>query len=156
MDINNLPRSFGVFKPVDHVVIAFADAASMAAAASALLSQGFVEEDLTRYTPEQMLVQAASDLQTASPLASIGQELNLVKAHRALAERGCSFLVVHAPKDEQVATVTAVADAHGAQAAQRYGSFIVEELIAKTDGELQLAESPDKGLDIKTDLLDKS
>lgn len=149
MDINSPPKSFGVFKPVGHTVIAFATPQALDMAAAALLADGFDEADLTRYTPVLMLAQTASDLQTASPLASMGQELNLVKAHRALAEQGCSFLVVHAPDDAQAVKVTAVAKALHALAAQRYGSFIVEELIDATDGEQQVRESPDTGLDLE-------
>lgn len=148
MDITSPPQSFGVFKPVGHTVIAFASSEALEVAAAALLADGFAEADLTRYTPTLMLAQTASDLQTASPLASMGQELNLVKAHRALAEQGCSFLVVHAPDDELAAKVAAVAKASRALAAQRYGSFIVEELIDATDGEQQVRESPDTGLDL--------
>ena len=156
MDINNPPRSFGVFKPVDHTVMTFADAAALESASQALLAQGFLADALTRYSPAQMLAQTASDLQTASPLASMGQELNLVKAYRDLAQEGCSFLVVHAPDDAQQTALVAVAKATGAQAAQRYGSFIIEEMIATADGEVQTSESPDKGLDLKTDALDKA
>ena len=43
-----------------------------------------------------MLAQIDEDMSRASPLAAIGQELNLVKAHRALAERGYHWLVVKA------------------------------------------------------------
>ena len=156
MDINNPPRSFGVFKPVDHTVVTFANPAAMESAVDALLAQGFFAEDLTRYSAAQMLAQSESDLQTASPLASMGQELNLVKAYRDLAEKGCCFLVVHAADDIKMATLVKVANAAGAQAAQHFGSFIIEELIAKSEGELQLSESPDNGLDLKTDVLDKS
>jgi len=155
MDINNPPRSFGVFKPVDHTVVTFADPAALESAANALLAQGFFSEDLTRYSPAQMLAQSESDLQTASPLASMGQELNLVKAYRDLAQQGCSFLVVHAPDDLQIETLTQVAKAVGAQAAQRFGSFIIEELIAPSEDEVQTSESPAKGLDLDTDGLDK-
>jgi len=155
MDINNPPRSFGVFKPVDHTVVTFANPSDLESAANALLAQGFFPEDLTRYSPAQMLAQSESDLQTASPLASMGQELNLIKAYRDLAREDCSFLVVHAPEDAQIVTLTQVAQASGAQAAQRYGSFIIEELIATSDGEVQTSESPAKGLDLKTDVLDK-
>ncbi len=156
MDINNPPRSFGVFKPVDHTVVTFANPTALESAAAGLLGHGFFADDLTRYSPAQMLAQTASDLQTASPLASIGQELNLVKAYRDLAEQGCSFLVVHAPDEAQLATLVEVIRAAGAQAAQRYGSFIIEELIATAEGEVQTSESPDKGLDLKTDSLDNS
>lgn len=148
MDKTDPPTSFGVFKPVGHTVIAFASAGDMQAAASSLLEQGFTSEDLVRYTPQEMVAQVDSQLPQASPLASVGQELNLIKAHRALAEGGCSFLVVHAPDDAQAEKVDAVVRTMKATSAQRYGRFIVEELVDLAPGETQVFESPDRGLDI--------
>lgn len=148
MDKTDPPESFGVFKPVGHIVIAYPVAGDPVAAISYLLALGFAAAALVRYTPQQMMAQVDRELPAASPLASLGQELNLIKAHRALAERGCSFLVVHAPDDAQAGQVATVARATGAVAAQRYGRFIVEELIAAPAGQAQIAESPDRGLDL--------
>lgn len=144
MDIHNPPRSFGVFSPVDHILIALPTAAQMEAAVEALQAQGFAESALLRYRPADMLAQLAADLKQASPLAVLGQELNLQKAHGLLAEQGCSFLLVHAPEDEQAAQVTAVARSVGAVAAQRYGSFMIEELITPPPGGPLIFESADK------------
>jgi hypothetical protein len=149
MDINKPPQTFGVFAPVGHVVMALDNAAAMEAAADALLAQGFSQADLTRYSPARMLEQTAHDLQTASPMAAVGQELNLVKAHRHMAEQGCSFLVVEAGDDKRIAQVSAVLRQVKARAAQRYGTFIIEELVPVTDGDAQVFESPDTGLDLK-------
>ena len=150
MDKNNPPKSFGVFKPVGHTVIAYANAEAMEAAASSLQQQGLAPETFIRYTPGEMKTQVDSDLQTASPLASIGQELNLVRAHRALAEEGCSFLVVYALDDAQTQLVDNVVRTSHARAAQRYGRFMIEELVQTVEGETQVFESPDRGLDIDT------
>jgi hypothetical protein len=147
MNKSNPPTSFGVFKPVGHVVIALGTDAQTQALASELTVQGFSADDLVHYTPQEMIDQVAAQILTASPLASVGQDLNLIKAHRALAEDGCSFLVVHAPNGELVAKVAAAAKNHHAKSAQRYGSLIVEELIISGDGESQTFESPDTGLD---------
>ena len=149
MDKTNPPTSFGVFKPVGHIVIALEAAAEAQALASALLAQGFSAADLVHYTPQEMLDQVDAEMLTASPLASLGQDLNLIKAHRALAERGYSFLVVHAPKAAQVAQVAALAKSMNAKSAQRYGSLIVEELIIAPGAESQVFESPDRGLDAR-------
>lgn len=148
MDKTDLPESFGVFKPVGHTVIAFRTAVDLQAAAARLQAQGFADAALTRYTPEQMVAQVKAQQQTASPLASLGQELNLILAHRALAEAGCHFLVVHAPDDEQAEQVAVVARTGQAVAAQRYGHFIIEELIDLPPGHTQVFESPDRGLDL--------
>ena len=148
MDKTDPPASFGVFKPVGHTVIAFRSEAQVHAAVSALLGQGFASEALVRYTPAEMVAQVDAQEQAASPLASLGQELNLIKAHRALAQSGCSFLVVHAPDDAQAERVADLARSMKAAAAQRYGSLLIEELIERAPGENQVFESPDRGLDV--------
>lgn len=143
------PEAFGVFKPVGHTVIAFRTAGDLQAALSALLAQGFASTALVPYTPDEMKSQVDSEMQAASALASLGQELNLVKAHRELAEGGCSFLIVHAPDDEQAERVASVARTLKAVAAQHYGRFIIEELIDEAPGDAQVFESPERGLDIE-------
>ena len=97
-----------------------------------------------------MLAQAEADIARASPAASIGQDLNLVKAHRALAMLGYHFLVVRADDDEQATRIAAIGQAQGAERAQHYGHFIVEELIEHASDTRQVVESPDRGLDAST------
>jgi hypothetical protein len=148
MEKSDLPQAFGVFKPVGHVVMSFKAVDDAMAAARLLLERGFTAEDLVRYTPQQMLAQVGEDLKQASPLASIGQELNLIKAHRGLAESGYSFVIMHAPHGKQVEQVADVARSTNAYTAQSYGRFIIEELIDRTPGETQVFESPDRGVDV--------
>jgi len=144
-------HSFGAFKPVDHVVISFATAQQADAAAQALAAIGLRgPEAVRRLTDREMLRQIDADLERVSALASIGQEVNLMKAHRALAERGYHWLVVHAPDDRQATRVAQVARDHDAERAQRYGNFIIEELIVRPTDRSQAAESPDRGLDAQT------
>ncbi len=141
------PTSFGVFKPVDHIVMAFKNVIDLEQAERSLLEQGFVAADMVRYTPQEMIAQVEAEIPQASPLASIGQDLNLIKAHRALAQEDCSFLVVHAPKDDAAERVAQVARSRGAVSAQRYGSLIVEDLIEQPTESGQVFESPERGLD---------
>ena len=147
MDKNNIPESFGVFKPVGHVVITFRTAGDLQAAETALHEQGFAASEIVRYTPAEMIAQVDAEVERASPLASLGQDLNLIKAHRELAQDGCSFLVVHAPEEAHVDKVEAVAHKFKAVAAQRYGHFVTEELIDDAAAGNQTNESPDTGLD---------
>ena len=100
MPMNPHPTSFGVFKPVDHVLMSFATAADADVAVSALGVAGFGESEIWRYTPSEMREQAELDIGNASGLASLGQDLNLVKAHLALALQGQSFVVVSAAHAE--------------------------------------------------------
>ena len=150
MDKSDPPESFGVFKPVGHTVIAYRGTAALEAGLHALQAQGFAPAALVRYTPEEMMTQADAEIAHASPMASMGQDLNLVKAHRALAQSGCSFVVVHATGGAEIERVDAALHAAPAVAAQRYGRLIVEELIATPVGEPQVAESPARGLDLDT------
>ena len=123
------PTSFGVFKPVHHVLMSFATAAQSGAAELALHSAGFDSADIIRYTPEEMQAQAEGDIHNADALAGLGSELDMVKAQLGLALLGQSFLVVKAPEDEQIERVTEVAVTFHATRAQRYGTLMIEELV---------------------------
>lgn len=142
--------SFGVFKPTGHTVISFASAEQAHEARAALARLGVADAEIRAYTDREMLAQIEQDIQRASPLASVGQEMNLVLAHKALAERGYHWLVVHTPEDELARRVAETVKPLGAERAQLYGRFIIEELIEHPGDEPQVAESPDRGLDSGT------
>lgn len=143
-------RAYGVFKPVDHMVVSFPSAAMANAGRAALAALSVPPADIRPYTDHEMLVQIDADIERASPLASLGQELNLVKAHRALAERGYHWLVVRVDNDEAAREVADALKAQGAERAQRYGRFIIEEMIEHAGDLAQTRESPDTGLDART------
>ena len=147
MDKTNPPRHFDVFKPVGHTVLAFASSDGLEQAAQTLSREGFAGSKLVRYSPAEMIAQADSDIETASPLASLGQELNLVKAYRALAVKGNCFLVVDAPDGEQADRVSALAASLGAASGHRFGSFIIEDVDVGEPPQPQSFESPDRALD---------
>lgn len=143
-------HSFGVFKPVDHVVMSFASAEQAEAAEQALRKTPEGATVARRLTDRQMLEQIDADLAQASPLAAVGQEMNLIKSHQALARRGYHWLVVHAADERQAREAARIGREHGAERAQWYGRFVIEELI-EHEGDLpQVGESPDRGLDAQT------
>lgn len=144
------PEAYGVFKPVGHVVISFPQAQDMQGAADALAQAGFSGSDVARYTPQEMLAQIDEDMADAGLLASLGQEMNLVKAHRELAEKGFSWLVVKAEEDDLARRVAELVKPFNAERAQKYGRLIIEELIEHRDDERQVPESPSRGLDAQT------
>jgi hypothetical protein len=143
-------RSFGVFKPVGNVVISFPGAEQAGRAAEALGAAGFSEDKVVRVSDTEMVGHIDRDIQRASPLASIGQELNLVKAHRELAVRGFHWLVVKVKNDEEAQRVADIARGHGAARAEHYGRFLIDDLIEKPGDTPQVAESPDRGRDSQT------
>lgn len=144
------PRSFGVFKPVGHVVISFPEAGQAVRAGQALAALGLPDAAVHHYSDREMLSQIDDDIAHASPIAAIGQEMNLVLAHRALAARGYHWLVVQVGSDDQATRVARAAEGCGAERAQHYGHFIIEELIERPGDMPQVAESPDRGLDAQT------
>jgi hypothetical protein len=150
MDKQSVPQTLGVFAPVGHVIVSFATAQDADGAAQALAEAGWQGARLVRYSPEQMRAQVDIDLAKASPIAALGQEINLARAHGELADQGYSFLVVHAPDEQQWMQVAEIARRFHAERAQRYGNFIIEELIEPSGEEKQVFESPDRGLDAQT------
>jgi hypothetical protein len=150
MDKRDPPISQGVFKPVGHVVISFPTAEDQARAAGALGAVGIDDAAVTAYSADEMLRQASADLERANGLASMGQELNLVKAQRVLATHGYHFLVVQADDDAEARRIADIVRPFNAERAQHYGHFVIEELIEHPDDEPQVAESPDRGLDAQT------
>lgn len=143
-------RSFGVFKPVGHVVISFPSADQARRAQDHLRELGLPLDAITAISDQEMVSEIDRELAHASPIAAIGQEINLIKAHRALAERGYHWLVVHAPNDVMAHRVADCVKPLGAERAQHYGHFVIEELIDAGTGLSQVAESPDRGLDAET------
>ena len=150
MDKTQPPRSFGVFKPTGYTVIAFASEQEADAAFEALLQRGFDPHATVRYTPAEMQAQVRSDLQTASPFAAVGQELNLVRAHGDLAAAGAHFIVAPTSDTQSLEKVREILSLGGVLAAQRYGAFIIEDLVGDARGNTQSFESPDRGLDLDT------
>jgi hypothetical protein len=144
------PTAFGVFSPTGHVVLALPKGTDLDAIETALAAASLGTDPVVRVSPAHMLAQADADLERASPLASVGQERNLVKAHRELALQGHTFLVIDAPDDEQVQRVAEIARRFGAARAQRYGRFVIEELIEVGSTDQQTPESPELGLDAQT------
>jgi hypothetical protein len=150
MDKNDPPIRHGVFMPVGHVVISFPNEADLHGAELALRGLGLDNAAFTAYTPDDMQAQARTDIDNATGLASLGQDLNLVKAHLVLAEAGYHFLVVETADDDLARRVADTAKGFNAERAQHYGNWIIEELIEHPDDEPQVAESPDRGLDAQT------
>jgi len=141
------PTSFGVHKPVDHLVISFASAADAAQARAALSAHGIADGDLHAIDDREMVTLVERDLKRASPLAAIGQEINLLRSHGELAQRGYHFLVVKAKDDQQAREIAEIARRNRAERAQYYGHFIIEEMLEPEGGRPQVAESPHRGLD---------
>ena len=123
------PESVKLLKPVDHIVLGFAEEAALRDAAAALAQAGVDRAAGRPYNPRQMHTPRNPQLEAAGPLASLGQDTNLAEFRRKLAADGHGWLVVHAPDDEQTAQVTDIARRSGARLAQKFTRFTIEELV---------------------------
>ena len=148
MNDNNSQTAYGVFKPVGHVLASFPTERDARSAVAALQEAGFPE--VSFYPAEEVRQRAERDIANAGVLASIGQELNLVKQQRDLAEEGHPFVSVLAPEADAARRAADIVARYNADRAQKFGRLIIEELIEPGSGQRQAKESPDTGLDPQT------
>ncbi len=148
MNNNNSQTAYGVFKPVGHVLASFPDERDARLAVDALKEAGF--PNVAFYSAVEVLERAERDIANAGVLASIGQELNLVKQQRDLAAEGHPFVSVLAPEDAAARRAADIVARYNADRAQKFGRLIIEELIEPGTGQRQTKESPDTGLDPQT------
>jgi hypothetical protein len=142
MDKSNPPTTFGVFKPVGHTLMAFATEAELQSAVVALKSMGFADASMVHYAPAEMAAQVEAQLLESSPLATFGYELDLIRAHGALAKQGCSFLLVDAPTDALATQVAALVKTIQPATAQHYGLVMIENLTEQRPGRLGETQTP--------------
>jgi hypothetical protein len=148
MNNDNSQTAYGVFKPVGHVLASFPTERDARSAVEALKQAGF--PNVAFYPASEVLERAERDIRNSGVLANIGQELNLVKQQRDLAEEGHPFVSVLAPEDDAARRAADIVARYNADRAQKFGRLIIEELIEPGTGQRQAKESPDTGLDPQT------
>ncbi|HYP31661.1 MAG TPA: hypothetical protein VES00_07330 [Burkholderiaceae bacterium] len=138
----------GVFKPVGHVLASFPTERDARSAVAALMDAGFPE--VLYYAADEMRECAERDIEGAGVLAPFGQELNAARYRRDLASAGHPFVSVRAPETDEARRVADIVARHNADRAQKFGRFVIEELIELGTGQHQFNETPDTGLDLQT------
>jgi hypothetical protein len=123
------PQSFGVFKPVGHVVVAMPDDERAASAVADLRAAGFGAEDILQYSAAEEDDEMDRMLAQASDFAGFGYEVALMRKYQALAKDGASWLIVYAPDDAAHEVVAGVVRRHGALMAEKYHRLVIEDLI---------------------------
>ena len=131
MDKLNPHTTHGVFKPIGYALIAFRTPDALHAATKTLAAAGFASTNMAYYSAHEMVRLAEGELLGAGPLAHFGYELDLLRRHKVLAQEGCVFLLVHAPKDEQVETLAALIASLQPVSAQHYGRFLIRDLTER-------------------------
>jgi hypothetical protein len=123
-----IPTSFGVFSPTGHVVIAFESDADARKGRRALISGGIGVDEITVYRSDEVLSQIEGSRKTDSKIFQMGQEEEKVKRYTELAQKGCGFLVVYAPADEDSNRVMDLVHPLKPKFAEKYNRLTLEEL----------------------------
>ena len=122
------PRSFGIFSPTGHVVMAFDNDADAERARQALFQGGFGGDDVTRYTKDEVLAEfERSEEQALNPL-QLGQDVAKTEEYLELARQGAGFLVVLAPQEEAARRAVRITKPLGLKFAEKYNRLTLEEL----------------------------
>lgn len=121
--------TLGALNPVDHAVIAYADAEAASKASDAFKDAGFEADDVLGYSSPELFPNVEQMMRTTSGAAGFGYEVVLMRRYMNLAHENCSWLIVYAPNDERTAQVKEIAARTGAKTAVRYGRLMHEDLV---------------------------
>jgi len=128
-EANALPTSFGVFKPVGHVMMGLPTQARVDALVAALHDGGWLGSAVRQFSPRESVAELRTMFDNASTLAGFGYEITLLRRYLNLTESGYRWLLVRADDGERAAAAAEVARACGATMAVYCRTLTVEELI---------------------------
>lgn len=123
-----LPTSFGVFKPVGHVMVGLPTQSRLNSLVVALHGAGCPLVAMRQISPSVVEMQAMLD--NAGLMAGFGYEIQLLRHYMDLTEAGYFWLLVKVDDMEHATAAAEVARGCGATLANYYRSLTVEELIA--------------------------
>ncbi len=129
IDADNVPTSFGVFKPVGHLMVGVPTQAQVDSLEVALQPAGWPTAALQRFIPRESVAELAAMVDNAGAMAGFGYEITLLRRYLALAEQGYRWLLIKVDDSEHAAVATEIAREHGAVLAVYYRRFTVEDLI---------------------------
>jgi hypothetical protein len=124
-----MPTSFGVFKPVGHVMVGLPTQAQVDALAAALRGAGWAGAAVLQFMPSESVAELEAMVGKAGAAAGFGYEITLLRRYLALAREGCRWLLVKVDGAEPAAKAADVARTCGATLAVYYRTLTVEELI---------------------------
>lgn len=123
-----MPSDFGAFYPTGYVVLAFPKPAGAKRVRKDLLTGGYDERDVIHFDAAAMSRVLANSLENAGFLASLGTTKQTLRKQLGFAEKGCDFLLVHAPTDDEAERVMRVARRLPLRLAQKFHRFAIEDL----------------------------
>lgn len=129
-EAETLPTSFGVFKPIGHVMTGLPTQLQIDRLIAALQLVGWSASSVRQFAPSESVAQLQAMVANAGLLAGMGYEITLLKRYLALAEQGTLWLLIRADSSERAAIIAQAARSCGATVAVYYRTLTVEELIS--------------------------
>lgn len=129
VDADDVPTSFGVFKPVGHLMIGLPNQEQTDALVSALQGAGWLSHEVRQFKPRESVAELEALVDNASGVAGFGFEITLLRRYLALAREGVCWLLVKVHDTDHAAKAADMARERGATLAVHYRTLTVEELI---------------------------
>ncbi|WP_425259298.1 hypothetical protein ACPOLB_00405 [Rubrivivax sp. RP6-9] len=129
-DPDTLPTSFGVFKPVGHVMVGLPTQSEADALAVALQAAGWPRAAVQPFVPSDSAAELRALVDNAGPLAGFGHEITLLRRYQQLTAAGYRWLLVRVEDSRPAAAAAEIASACGATLAVHYRTLTVEDLIS--------------------------
>lgn len=120
---------FGIFYPVDYLVVAFAHQEDAQQVQKDLLAGGYDSADCAQYSSSEVATAAQGNLDEHTGFfARLGWSSKAVQIHLDAALDGAAFLMIFAPGDTDVSRAMTVIRRVPFEFAHRYHSLAIEDL----------------------------
>jgi hypothetical protein len=127
---NTTVGSFGVFRPVGHVMVGLPLPSQLRALVRLLRGAGWPADTLLRFDVQQAEPELQALVDDAGVLAGFGFEVTLLRRYLGLTREGYGWLLVRAEDAKRARAVAALARDCGARVAVHYRTMGIEDLIA--------------------------
>jgi len=127
--IDDMPTSFGAFKPVGWVMMGLPAQAQADALATALAAAGWASNALLHFSQRESLQELSAMAENTGAASGFGYEITLLRRYVELAHLGWRWLLVKVDDVDQAAAAAEMARRCGATLAVYYRTLTVEELI---------------------------
>ena len=119
----------GVFYPKGYVFVMYPEPQDADKAVSALLDEGFQEDEVISLSPEMVLHEISAGVdRVETGMPSVGTEESTVRRYAELARKGHYSLLIHAPSDDDTERVLNVIRSTPFSVAEKYHLLAIELL----------------------------
>jgi hypothetical protein len=128
MSESDFPTSFGIFYPTGWIVVAFPKREYAEQVRHDVLTGGYDEADCKLVRSDEVIPSAQAQLDDSGWLGKLGMADEMIGRHLDAANRGSTFLLIHALSDDEVERVMKVVRRVPFDLAHRYHRFAIEEI----------------------------